>query len=106
MSEPSRTGDTREPAVTEVLVSALGPGATPPDLSELVLAAADAADREAGVVRIDTRDDTLVRVLTEHQRKDIGGCICGWGVDTGDLGRSHPRHVVDAVLAALGEATR
>lgn len=34
-----------------------------------------------------------VKVLVAHQRRDIGSCICGWGVDTGDLGRSHPLHV-------------
>lgn len=32
-------------------------------------------------------------MLIAHQRRDIGSCICGWGVDTGDLGRLHPLHV-------------
>jgi len=31
----------------------------------------------------------LVTVLVSHQRKDIGGCICGWS----RLGLSHPEHV-------------
>jgi hypothetical protein len=38
-------------------------------------------------------DLEAVKVLVDHQRRDIGGCICGWGVDTGDLGRSHSLHI-------------
>lgn len=33
----------------------------------------------------------LVETLVDHQRKDIGGCLCGWA----RLGYSHPEHVVD-----------
>lgn len=45
-------------------------------------------------------DLTAVKVLTAHQRLDIGNCICGWGVATGDLGRSHPLHVWHELQAA------
>lgn len=38
-------------------------------------------------------DFNAVKVLTVHQRRDIGSCMCGWGVNTGDLGRSHALHV-------------
>jgi hypothetical protein len=38
-------------------------------------------------------DLPAVKVLIAHQRRDIGSCICGWGVDTGDLGRDHSLHV-------------
>lgn len=38
-------------------------------------------------------DLTAVRTLIAHQRKDIGSCICGWGVNDGNLGQSHALHV-------------
>jgi hypothetical protein len=38
-------------------------------------------------------DIEAVKVLIAHQRRDIGSCVCGWGVDTGDVGRSHSLHV-------------
>jgi hypothetical protein len=38
-------------------------------------------------------DFGAVKTLITHQRRDIGSCICGWGVDTGDLGRLHSLHV-------------
>lgn len=38
-------------------------------------------------------DFAAEKVLIAHERLDIGSCICGWGVDTGDLGRSHSLHV-------------
>jgi hypothetical protein len=38
-------------------------------------------------------DLDAVKVLIAHQRLDIGSCICGWGVDTGDLGRDHSLHI-------------
>lgn len=38
---------------------------------------------------------STLEVLVAHQRKDAGSCLCGWGVDTGDLGRSHADHVLD-----------
>lgn len=43
--------------------------------------------------------DELIDVLVEHQRMDIGSCRCGWGVDTGQLGKSHAAHVADLALA-------
>lgn len=44
---------------------------------------------------------TLARkVLVDHTRVDIGGCLCGWGVDAGQLGLSHSAHVVDELAAA------
>jgi hypothetical protein len=39
-------------------------------------------------------------VLVAHQRRDVGSCGCGWGVDTGRLGRSHAGHVLDEMAAA------
>jgi hypothetical protein len=41
--------------------------------------------------------DEAERILIAHQRRDIRGCLCGWG----ELGRSHPAHQVE-VLAAAG----
>ena len=38
-------------------------------------------------------DFTAHKLLIAHQRLDIGSCMCGWGVNTGDLGRSHSLHV-------------
>lgn len=43
--------------------------------------------------RLDDVDLVAVEALTAHQRLDLGSCMCGWGVETGDLGRSHPLHV-------------
>lgn len=46
------------------------------------------------------RDDGTALFLVGHQRMDIKGCLCGWT----ELGKSHSRHVVDALadhLAAL-----
>lgn len=37
------------------------------------------------------------RVLIYHQRRDIGFCNCGWGVDSGDLGKSHAAHVLSVL---------
>lgn len=37
----------------------------------------------------------LMTVIVHHQRVDIGSCMCGWGVGTGDLGKSHAAHVLD-----------
>jgi hypothetical protein len=38
-------------------------------------------------------DFAAVKTLITHQRLDIGSCGCGWGVNTGDLGRLHSLHV-------------
>jgi hypothetical protein len=47
----------------------------------------------------------VIRVrLIEHQRLDISGCICGWGVDHGHMGQSHAAHQAELVLAALHAA--
>lgn len=44
---------------------------------------------------------TLARkVLVDHTRVDIGGCLCGWGAHSGQLGLSHSAHVVAALAAA------
>lgn len=48
----------------------------------------DAADGTWGGI-----DFNAVQLLVHHQRRDVGSCICGWGVDTGHLGQSHPLHV-------------
>lgn len=50
-----------------------------------------------------TGEDTETRaaqVLIAHQRLDIGSCLCGWGVKTGQLGKCHSRHVAGELAAA------
>lgn len=42
--------------------------------------------------------DRIAAALIEHQRQGVQHCLCGWG----KLGHSHPDHVADAVIAALG----
>lgn len=37
-------------------------------------------------------------VLIAHQRKDIGSCLCGWGVEAGNIGQSHAAHVWDELV--------
>jgi hypothetical protein len=36
-------------------------------------------------------------ILTAHQRRDVGSCLCGWS----ELGKSHPGHQV-AMLREAG----
>jgi hypothetical protein len=36
--------------------------------------------------------EVLVAVLIAHQRRDVGGCRCGWDI----LGHSHSQHVIDS----------
>jgi hypothetical protein len=38
-------------------------------------------------------DFAAVKTLIAHQRRDIGSCGCGWGVNTGELDRLHSLHV-------------
>jgi hypothetical protein len=45
--------------------------------------------------------ERAAEVLVWHQRRDIGACICGWGVDAGNIGQSHSAHVAQ-VLADAG----
>jgi hypothetical protein len=40
----------------------------------------------------------LVAVLINHQRSNISGCLCGWGV----LGASHAEHIADMYEAGMG----
>ena len=40
----------------------------------------------------------LADVLVDHQRMDIGHCLCGWGADAGNIGQSHACHVADLLL--------
>lgn len=40
--------------------------------------------------------EVLAGILIEHTRMNIERCRCGWS----DLGRSHARHVADALIAA------
>jgi hypothetical protein len=40
--------------------------------------------------------EVATAVLVDHQRRDIGSCLCGWA----ELGRSHPRHQVQMLAAA------
>jgi len=47
--------------------------------------------------------DVTEMILIEHLRLDIGNCRCGWGVNTGQLGRSHSKHVLDAIRSAVRE---
>lgn len=42
-------------------------------------------------------DETAKAVLTAHQRRDFGSCLCGWD----ELGKSHPGHQV-AMLREAG----
>jgi len=37
-----------------------------------------------------TPDETAQAILTAHQRRDYGSCLCGWS----ELGKSHPGHQV------------
>lgn len=39
-------------------------------------------------------------VLVLHQRYDIGSCLCGWGTERGQLGKSHAVHVVSELRRA------
>lgn len=41
--------------------------------------------------------EVIEQVLLTHQRKDIGGCICGWS----RLGMSFPGHQAEMVLNTL-----
>lgn len=40
------------------------------------------------------QSDEAVMILVNHQRKGIEGCTCGWS----DLGRMHPRHVLEKLI--------
>ncbi len=35
--------------------------------------------------------EVMISVLVYHQPTNTSGCLCGWG----ELGRSHPEHVVE-----------
>lgn len=48
----------------------------------------------------------IAEILIQHQRMDIGSCRCGWGVETGDIGRSHSAHVTDEVLPVIAAHLR
>lgn len=59
------------------------------------------------------RDLAAVKTLIDHQRRDIGHCICGWGANEGNLGQSHALHVwrelqraVPSLAALTGEDAR
>lgn len=43
------------------------------------------------------RSDEAVMVLVNHQSTSTSGCICGWS----ELGKMHPRHVLDKVVELL-----
>lgn len=45
-------------------------------------------------------DAAAHQVLVDHQRMDAGSCTCGWGVNTGHLGRSHAVHIVEQMHEA------
>jgi hypothetical protein len=47
---------------------------------------ADVSVRDSGM----TIDETATAILTAHQRRDHGSCLCGWS----ELGKSHPGHQV------------
>lgn len=59
----------------------------------------DARDRSGRVVEF-LKTDEATMILVNHQRAGIMGCGCGWA----DLGRSHPRHVLEKLIEAF-EAT-
>jgi hypothetical protein len=47
----------------------------------------------------DTQRDPAERataLLTAHQRRDAGSCLCGWA----ELGKSHARHQADMLARA------
>lgn len=86
------TGDRVEAAAKAVVVAlepyashsrmtysgSIGMGATPAELAGAVLAAADEADRVAGVVRIDLNDrqqvDALLTAYTDHSENYVIRC--------------------------------
>lgn len=39
----------------------------------------------------------LPGILTDHQRMDIKGCLCGWA----DIGKSHAVHVAQVVAGYM-----
>lgn len=46
-------------------------------------------------------DQKAELTLIAHQRRDVGSCACGWGVDTGDWGQSHALHVWRALQTEM-----
>jgi hypothetical protein len=44
------------------------------------------------------RSDEAVMVLIDHQRAGIFGCACSWS----ELGKSHPRHVLEKLIEKIG----
>jgi hypothetical protein len=47
--------------------------------------------------------ERVADTLTQHQRMDASGCLCGWGRDARNLGASYSEHVARFVEAALGD---
>jgi hypothetical protein len=35
------------------------------------------------------------RVIAEHPKISIGECRCGWGVNSGAIGRAHGTHIIE-----------
>lgn len=46
--------------------------------------------------------DPVIDAIVWHQRKDIGGCLCGWSV----LGASWAEHVAGIVRPLIGAEVR
>lgn len=44
--------------------------------------------------------EALIEIITYHYRKTFQYCACGWG----ELGKSHPEHVVDVYEQVLSES--
>jgi len=82
-------GDCHCNLLTEVALDALAPA----------LAAAERRGYERAVANLDSIE--VVKVVIAHQRRDIGNCLCGWGVDAGDVGKSHSRHVLAEIVTAV-----
>jgi len=81
---------------------------------EQMFAFADAADREAGIIRVDTNDEALVERLCEVQHDAYEAAAAGHGwrtqqkshkpwADVPEANRATMRDSVRAVLAALRE---
>lgn len=78
----------------------------PGQVAREALIAADEADRENGIVRVDTRDDATVEkvalVMAEHHRLDpmspYDRCTCGHKTP---LGKLYSAHIARDVIAAL-----
>lgn len=73
---------------------------TDSDPTELGLAEQFGIDRV--MAALDTQE--AQNVLIYHYRKDIKGCVCGWGSSPSQLGASHAAHVLGEIVAVIRAA--